>query len=50
MNVVLLLAPEAVRRGHEVLLHVELVRVNDRMLTWSGSYHPLRCDVLRPST
>ncbi len=32
--------PEAVRRGHELLLHIDLVRLNDRVLTLAGELPP----------
>ena len=34
------LGPEAVRRGHEILLHIDLVRVNDRVLSLAGELPP----------
>jgi predicted nucleic acid-binding protein len=34
------LGPDAVRRGHEVLARVDLVRVNDRVLNAAGSILP----------
>jgi uncharacterized protein len=33
--------PDAVRRGHEVLLRVDLVRINDRVLSAAGSMMPV---------
>jgi predicted nucleic acid-binding protein len=36
----LLLGPEAVRRGEEVLRRVQLLRVNDRVLTEAGTMLP----------
>ena len=40
MRALLSLGPEAVRRGHEVLLNIDLVRVNDRVLSLAGELTP----------
>ena len=40
MRALLPLGQEAVRRGHEVLLHIELVRVNDHVLSLAGELPP----------
>src|ERR1700682_2685756 len=34
------LGPAAVQRGHEVLSHVDLIRVSDRILMEAGSLQP----------
>ena len=34
------LGPEAVRRGQEVLSHIDLVRINDRVLSAAGAMLP----------
>ena len=34
------LGPEAVRRGHDVLARIELVRINDRVLNAAGAILP----------
>jgi len=40
MRALLPLGPEVVRRGHEVLLNIDLVRVNDRVLSLAGELPP----------
>src|SRR5438552_16404856 len=40
MRALLPLGPEAVRRGQEVLLNIDLVRVNDRVLSLAGELPP----------
>jgi predicted nucleic acid-binding protein len=35
------LGPEAVRRGHDVLARVDLVRINDRILDAAGAMLPV---------
>jgi predicted nucleic acid-binding protein len=40
MRALLPLGPEAVHRGHEVLLNIDLVRVNDRVLSLAGELSP----------
>src|SRR5438132_13467674 len=40
MRALLPLGPEAVRRGREVLLHIDLVRVNDHVLRLAGELPP----------
>ena len=40
MRALLPLGPEAVRHGHEVLLNIDLVRVNDRVLSLAGELPP----------
>ncbi len=36
----LLLGPEAIRRGHEVLARIDLVRISDRVLDAAGALPP----------
>ena len=40
LRALLPLGPEALRRGHEVLLNIDLVRVNDRVLSLAGELPP----------
>lgn len=46
-RILLPLGPEAVRRGHDVLARVDLVRINDRVLDAAGAMLPVE---LRSST
>jgi uncharacterized protein len=41
MRALLSLGPDAVRRGHDVLDHVGLVRINDRVLHAAGAMQPV---------
>ncbi len=40
------LGPEAVRRGHDVLARVDLVRINDRVLYTAGAMLPVELNSL----
>jgi uncharacterized protein len=41
VRALLSLGPDAVRRGHDVLAHVGLVRINDRVLDAAGAMQPV---------
>jgi uncharacterized protein len=41
VRALLSLGPDAVRRGHDVLDHVGLVRINDRVLDAAGAMQPV---------
>jgi uncharacterized protein len=41
MRALLPRGPEAVRRGHEVLMNIDLVRVNERVLHLAGELTPI---------